>query len=283
MKWLPFKLTEQEKQAFREVGNDKLFKSFQVRVIFFAVFIIAEIILLWRYYQWLLLLVVIEASAFMAMYARALQGIRMPASLRKKIDTELERQEKEKASALKFRPKVLLFVVLPLVLLLVGVIVYILYSANQEREKMTYGLNVINQEVPEDEAATWQIYRNEEYGFEMKCPDGWTVHQEWWGSAIKSPVFDFKSPKGDREVYIQIENSMFKEFWRGSYDIVTEKEVVIGGVVGSKIVGVFKPTNRQEIFALVKKGENLYHIHFPDFYWDEEFLEQMLSTFRFLE
>lgn len=145
MKWLPFKLTEQEKQALKEAGGDKSFKSFQVKAIFFAILIIAETILLWRHYQLLLLLIAGEASVFSAMYAGALKELKIPASLREKIDTEIEKQEREQKNALKFRPKILLFVALPLVLLLIGTVVYILYSANQEREKMVYELNAINQ------------------------------------------------------------------------------------------------------------------------------------------
>ena len=136
MKWLPFKITEQEKQSFKEAGKDKSFRSFQIKAIFFAILIIVEIILLWRHYQLLSLLIVIEASVFMAMYTRTLQGLKMPASLREKIDAEVKRQEREQKNALKLRPKVLLLVVLPLILLLVGTVVYILYSENKDREKM---------------------------------------------------------------------------------------------------------------------------------------------------
>ena len=460
------KITKQEKQSFKEVAKDKSFKSFQMYAIFFAILIIAQIILLWRHYQLLLLLIAGEASVFSAMYAGALRGLKMPASLREKIDTEIERQAEEQKNAFKLRPKVLLFVVLPLILLLIGTFIYILYSADKEREKTAYEFDTINQEnvkiaikgeqpvilglpeeishnevflnalknyqgdrfsfseyskedmdgmffdfriqtdidkifqelfvevptliffspdkkraiyfpgcdycdpdsvaflynrksdgfserlafcgtacnflksasfwldnnrgmyiidaeespsgedygemrvlqihlidirenketvyisepvlrtnwhIVQDETAGWQTYRNEEYGFEVKYPIGWIVSQAWYGSAVKSLMFDFKSPKEDKGIYIQLQTGMFEEYWRDSYDIIIEEEIMIGGVAGLKISGILKPTNKQEIFALVKKGENLYHIHFPFFYQDEDFFNKMLSTFRFLE
>ena len=202
MQWLPFKLTEQvklteqEKQALKEAGKDKSFKSFQIKAIFFAILILGETILLWRHYELLGLLIVVEASVFSAMYRGVLKGLRVPPSLREKIDTEIERQETEQKNALKLRPKVLLFVVLPLILILAGVVIYILYlPIHKERKEMIFGFNWSPElyeraRQPIDETADWKTYKNEEYGFEVKHPSDWRLSQrdDYVGLSLPSAV-----------------------------------------------------------------------------------------------
>ncbi len=86
-----------------------------------------------------------------------------------------------KFNRVRFRPKVFLFVVLPLILLLIGIAIYILYlPIYREREEMIFGFNALPQPLIADEADTqldetadWQIDRNETLGVEIRYPLIW--------------------------------------------------------------------------------------------------------------
>jgi hypothetical protein len=48
------------------------------------------------------------------------------------------------------------------------------------------------QEILEDETANWKIYKNEEYGFEIKYPEDWEIYQ---GPMAPKPVIAFEGVK----------------------------------------------------------------------------------------
>ncbi len=142
MKWLPFKLTEQEKQALKEEDN------FEIK--------------------------------------------------------------KQQESALKFRPKIFLFVILPLILLLVGVVIYVLYlpvyqerneifdgddSAELEAAKLEESIRVNNTDELAGETADWKIYRNEDIGFVVKYPNDWAY--DYRGTIETNPNWFISFQKQD--------------------------------------------------------------------------------------
>ncbi|MCG2690249.1 hypothetical protein L6252_03150 [Candidatus Parcubacteria bacterium] len=192
MKWLPFKLTEQEKQALKEAGKGRSFKSFQKEMVVYVVLLVLAVALFWRQYSILTLIVVAMAGVISVRYSASLRVSNVTLSVANKVEAELKKQQE---SALKFRPKVFLFVVLPLILLLVGVVVYVLYSQSQERKEMIYGLGPVleapivenNANETVDETANWQTYRNEKYSIEMKYPDKWVIQETLFDNEGRKP------------------------------------------------------------------------------------------------
>ncbi|MDP2951307.1 MAG: hypothetical protein Q8N55_02890, partial [bacterium] len=179
MQWLPFKITEQEKQALKKSGRGGKFKLFQKEIIAYIILLILAVALLWRHYVALTFVITTLAGTITVRYCTLLRANKATLSVANKVESKLNKQQE---NALKFKPKVLLFVVLPLMLLLVGVVVYVLYlPVYKERKEMIYGFNpriqapIVGEDANQltDETADWQTYRSEEYGYTIKYPAGW--------------------------------------------------------------------------------------------------------------
>ena len=148
--------------------------------------------------------------------------------------------------------------------------------------------------VPSD----WQTYRNEEYGFEVKLPQGWIQNKSPVISHDEVVLINFASPEDQAGPKF--------DFYGGSMDISIFKNLnnrtinefigsngVIPGLIGDATGGIknLKIDNRDAVrlydvigeyttqVAVIKDDKRIIEISVDD----SKILDQILSTFRFIE
>ena len=168
---------------------------------------------------------------------------------------------------------------------LVGGIVAWQYYEMPKGEEVLEG--EVSEELPEDETADWNVYRSEEYGFEIKYPKDW--HAEVHKVEIKRfavvifqnyPFGEESFEKEDRQtIELRISEASINEYneW---LDLMKEvglelQEITVGSVKG------YKATSRAgSITVTIAKDKYIYYFVAisPDVLADKVF-NQMLSTF----
>lgn len=169
--------------------------------------------------------------------------------------------------------------------------------------------------IKKNETADWKIYRNEEYGFEVKYPADWKPieieYYKYKGSNITGKgLYRFETPTGEVEFPVNLiqykyegsleeffveEKDKLAEAEGANYILSEKKEIEVGGERGIEIPNRIG-NNYESALIFVKKYSYIYRISLPvktpgDPLFNlapidesiSDTLNQMLSTFRFLK
>ena len=140
------------------------------------------------------------------------------------------------------------------------------------------------EEAVEDETVDWEIYRNEEYGYEIKYPQDWKFEGEW--GAPPSPMFTYRWNDGGycrfNVVVTSVDDSgAIAGFIEKGYEQTT---YTIDGILGIKLTK--SPQDPQD-YIYFSKNLDYYRItkfSSKDIHEIEciEKFYQILSTFKFI-
>jgi len=134
-----------------------------------------------------------------------------------------------------------------------------------------------------DETADWKTYQNEEYGFEMKYPKGWSYVVNNYENQQLISFCDGKCKGEGEAVFTTNQNVSFEERYNNIKQLiekdfpVTESSISIGGVEGKILV----IKNTIGFSRLLSFEKNNYVYDFTMMVGKESLFDQMLSTFKF--
>lgn len=171
------------------------------------------------------------------------------------------------------------------------------YSHTEWDSSFDWWRKKASEEITKDETANWKTYRNEEYGFEMKCPKNWNL------AGISEDPFNMTIWEGDGfnkdniqmvEIYgftsrgsVEENLNYLKERLKTEFNKL--KEISIIGGKGFYWINETKGGPSPSIYFVGKNqmflmNYNIYDISSKNALSQAKLLfHQMLSTFRFLE
>jgi hypothetical protein len=140
-------------------------------------------------------------------------------------------------------------------------------------------------EETKDETIDWQIYKNEEYGFEIKYPKSWAYHINNYKAQQMICFYPGRYP-GDCPAILSVSwgttlqkrYTTMKEMFEKDYT-VTESTISINGIEG-KLLNIQNATGFSKSLFFEK---NSYIYNFEIVVEHESLFSQMFSTFKFVE
>jgi hypothetical protein len=117
------KLTLQEKQALKEFGKSREFKSWQKEVIVLVLLLVLCFVFFWKHYAVLFLSVIVMATIVGIRYSQRLKSFRATYSVGKKFQEEIKRQQEINKRI--FLP-IIIVIVGSFILFMIGVIIKVL-------------------------------------------------------------------------------------------------------------------------------------------------------------
>jgi len=140
-----------------------------------------------------------------------------------------------------------------------------------------------------DETVEWKTYRNEEYGFSIQYPPHWIFKDSselsllWLGSSIPNEP---GQPGNDAIPAIQI--TMLRSDPTSNWDeqYFTDYQKIpyqLGVFEATKITGIHKMSHDRETVIIASYKTDYYLVQLNPSNKDQQYVDQILSTFRFLE
>ncbi len=133
--------------------------------------------------------------------------------------------------------------------------------------------------VPVDESAnqtaetdSWPIYRNSQFGFEVRYPAGWEIwHQTEAGANIADP-----NDSNNKFLSVAVYPADPENIFRGTDVVVQKVSIELDGMPGTKLIGDSARSAKPALTAIVFKNGQYYTLQAP-----ADIFEKILSTFKF--
>lgn len=150
-----------------------------------------------------------------------------------------------------------------LTVLIVSTIGYAAWRVNKDIEEITIQTYEYVIRKAEIDTSDWEIYRNEEYGFEVKYPKGWHSGQSKTGVVFLQPE------QGDADlpgIWIYILDNPFnlsrEEYWfceSKKYDApyIVKESITVNGIEGLKVENLQRI---EETHIILSHNSKIYEI-----------------------
>lgn len=172
-------------------------------------------------------------------------------------------------------------IVIILVLIILAVVAYFFSPKSTNIKISTASLST-----SADTTANWQIYKNEEYNFQIKYPNNYFIQDKW---TIKKDFGNLKISSEDKQITIEVFFNEKPKSANGSpltqLEVYSGKNINVTRIEGGYIARDKFITNDQKYYI------DLYALNDNGFYWlvratgslnDVTLLDQILSTFKFI-
>jgi len=185
-----------------------------------------------------------------------------------------------------------------IVISVIGLSAYLLQGTSKQQKELTPGLPEVSKKIPSSTEPTvppqpeintsdWKVYRNEEYGFEVRYPSNWKFWEDY--SQVVTIVDFFgpgleKSPEINYHFGIQIYSlgkaSNLREWVENFYpepEKVTIENTIINGypAVIARVPVEWAGTGSMSI---ILRNDNVFTFPIPD-----EINKTIFSTFKFIK
>jgi hypothetical protein len=126
----------------------------------------------------------------------------------------------------------------------------------------------------QNETANWKTYTNDQYGFEFKYPESWTIVNNLENGA------NIVDPKdiNYRRISVYVDQSDPEGSIRDVNQITSESSVKIQGLDAKQYNGESGVTGRSAVFLVIKSNNYYYVLIAPT-----DLYSQILSTFNFIK
>ncbi len=170
--------------------------------------------------------------------------------------------------------------ILILMLLAIGGGIGIYVTASEDKEFTTSSVLMKSEINSNSENSDENVYLNDQYGFMMNIPDGWTSREAQSSAEDIYFTLVLEDTLTEDVINLSIMSPSLEGMARNSISINNEYEELLGGIEATRLVGESLKDGSVVEIILAKTGEKMYEITSSA---PKETLDNILSGFMMLE